>query len=167
MKFKEEKELKRISILRMIDEHKEDRNFIIDELDNYPISEIRELYKKTKYASIKNILAEWGRINGVLLDKKLSDLSNELVQEVRKYEFNDMKRTFEETKINGEEHLITYLSILKLNRNKFKQWYNDNVATFENVIPNAVFLKNTALDNIDNFIKEALYYLFMEKDIIN
>ena len=159
--------MKRISILRMIDEHKEDRNFIIDELDNYPISEIRELYKKTKYASIKNILAEWGRINGVLLDKTLSDLSNELVQEVRKYEFNDMKDTFEKTKMNGEEHLITYLSILKLNRNKFKQWYNDNVATFENVIPNAAFLKNTALDNIDNFIKEALYYLFMEKDIIN
>lgn len=159
--------MKRISILRMIDEHKEDENFIIDELDNYPISEIRELYKKTKYASIKNILAEWGRINGVLLDKKLSDLSNELVQEVRKYEFNDMKDTFEKTKMNGEEHLITYLSILKLNRNKFKQWYNDNVATFENVLPNAIFLKNTALDNIDNFIKEALYYLFMEKDIIN
>ena len=159
--------MKRISILRMIDEHKEDKNFIIEELDNYPISEIRELYKKTKYASIKSILGEWGRVNGVLLDKKLSDLSNELVQEVRKYEFNDMKDTFEETKINGEEHLITYLSILKLNRNKFKQWYNDNVATFENVIPNAVFLKNTALDNIDNFIKEALYYLFMEKYIIN
>lgn len=159
--------MKRISILRMIDENKEDRNFIIEELDNYPIAEIRELYKKTKYASIKNILAEWGRINGVLLDKKLSDLSNELVQEVRKYEFNDMKDTFEKTKMNGEEHLITYLSILKLNRNKFKQWYNDNVATFENVLPNAIFLKNTALDNIDNFIKEALYYLFMEKDIIN
>lgn len=153
-----------LTMLEMLLKYKDDKEKVIELLDNYPIKEIKDYYSKNTGNRYCEIIEEWSENYNIPLTKTLSELYENLNERIKVFDNNKLENDFESVR-NAGFGLNVFIRTLKRNRESFLLWYKDNIEKYESAVPKAPFIKNEVILRCDKYIKEGLFIKFINDDL--